>query len=86
VLYVPPLGDELALELGKSRRFESIREESFLLLAESTGLSFEEVATWVRQAVDRVRTAWHERAKDLPYLPRERSRLEAHMKRVPLGA
>ncbi|HZI14552.1 MAG TPA: HipA domain-containing protein [Myxococcus sp.] len=84
VLFVPPLVDELALELGGSRRFESIRLESFRLFAEVTELSFEEVANWVRQAAERIRTVWQEKAGQLPYLPAERTRLEAHMARVPL--
>ena len=85
VLYSPPLDDELALELGGSRRFESVRTTSFELFAKATGLSFEEVSTWVGQAVERIRTAWREKASELPYLPAERARLEAHMARVPLA-
>ena len=58
--------------------------ESFRLFAEVTERSFEEVAGWVRQATERIRTVWQEKASELPYLPAERTRLEAHMARVPL--
>ena len=85
VLYVPPLDDELALSLGGSKRFEDVRVESFQSLARVAERSFDEVAPWVGQAAERVRTVWHEKGAELPYLPGERARLEKHMARVPLG-
>ncbi|HSO00281.1 MAG TPA: HipA domain-containing protein [Candidatus Nanopelagicales bacterium] len=88
VLYVPPLDDELALNLGKpgSRRFEEVSVASFQFLAEVTGRSFDEVAGWVREAAERTRTAWRELAPELPLRGEERARIDAHLARVPLGA
>lgn len=85
ILYVPPLGDGLALDLGGSRRFEDVRVESFRLLAEVADRPFDEVAGWVRQAAERVREAWHEHAAELPYRSKERARIDEHMARVPLA-
>lgn len=88
VLYVPPLDDELALALGKpgSRRFEDVSAASFRLLAEVTKRDFDEVAGWVRDAAERTRAAWMERAPELPLRAEERARIDAHLARVPLGA
>lgn len=83
VLY-PRLDRELALTLGGLRRFEDIRLDSFRLLAEVSGLTLEEVGAWVREAAERVRTAWREKAADLPFSSQERQRLENHMAQVSL--
>jgi serine/threonine-protein kinase HipA len=85
VLYVPDIADELALSLGGSQRFEDVHVESFRAMAAVAGLAFDEVAAWVTQAAERVRTAWSEQAGELPYRRDERARLERHMARVPLG-
>jgi serine/threonine-protein kinase HipA len=86
VLYAPgETADELALTLGGSRCFETMSSDSFRLLASVSGRSFDEVRSWVSEAAERVRTVWHEQASALPWLDRERARIEEHMARVPLG-
>ncbi|WP_438036253.1 hypothetical protein [Sorangium sp. So ce204] len=62
-----------------------MRVESFRLLAEVTDRPFDEVAGWVRQAAERVREAWQQHAAELPYLAKERTRIDEHMSRVPLA-
>ena len=85
VLYAPrDITDDLALSLGGSRRFEDVRLDSFHLLARASGRSFAEVASWVRQARERVLTAWYEEGRRLPLLDWERERIEANLARIPL--
>lgn len=84
ILYEPARLHALALSLNNSRLFQDVSVDSFRPLARITHRPFEEVAGWVRDMTDRVLTVWREHAADLPYLPDERARLEAHMARVPL--
>ena len=84
MLYEPARLQDLALSLNNSRRFQDVSVDSFRPLARITHRPFDEVAGWVRDMTDRVLTVWREQAADLPYLPDERARLEAHMARVPL--
>jgi HipA-like protein len=75
----------LALTLDNTRRFEGVSVASFRPMAEVTRHSFDEVSTWVREMVERVLAAWHERAAELPYLADERALIDAHLARVPLA-
>jgi len=86
VLYVPPLEDRLALSLRGSRRFEDVRIESFEPMAAIIGVPFAEVARWVREAVERTKSAFFDSAAELPFSAAERARLAQHFDRVPLGA
>ncbi|SEK96928.1 serine/threonine-protein kinase HipA [Stigmatella aurantiaca] len=87
VLYAPEfISDELALSLNHSRRFEDVDVGSFRLLAEISRIPFDEVASWVRQATERVRTIWQKEAVHLPWTDVERQRLERHLARVPLAS
>lgn len=86
VLFAPQtISDDLALSLGGSRQFEDVRLDSFKSFAEVSGLTFDEVTTWVTQAVERVRTVWQQEAHHLPLQDSERQRIEQHLKRVPLA-
>lgn len=84
VLYTPKVDDELALELDGSRAFERIGVDCFKRMAAVTHCSFTEFGAWVREAVQRIRDAWHSHAGELGYSEPERVRLEEHMARVPL--
>ncbi|MBL8972650.1 MAG: HipA domain-containing protein [Myxococcales bacterium] len=94
VLYIPEarstlpgdhhLDDELALELGGSRRFEAVDLAAFSRLASACDLDSSEVAGWVRDAAQRVRAAWSEHASSLPLMTEERARLERHLARIRL--
>jgi serine/threonine-protein kinase HipA len=85
ILYEPIESADLALSLADSKRFTDISLESFKPLAVVTHRSFDEVSRWVGQMVERVITVWQEKAAELPYLPDERARLEAHRARIPLA-
>ena len=76
---------DLALTLNGSRSFQDVSAESFKVLAAVSQRPFEEVSTWVRQMAERVLTVWHDKGAELPYLPGERARIEAHIGRVPLA-
>jgi serine/threonine-protein kinase HipA len=75
----------LALSLHGEHRFEDVTVESFRPLASVSRQSFDEVSTWVRQMVDRVLAAWNDRAGEIPYSADERTRIEAHLARLPLA-
>jgi serine/threonine-protein kinase HipA len=86
ILYAPEfIPDELALSLNNSRRFEDVNAGSFRLLAETSRVPFDEMSSWVRQAVERVRTVWEKEAAHLPWMSEERQRIERHLARVPLA-
>ncbi len=84
VLY-PKLDDCLALDLGRSRRFEDVTEQSFHLFAQVAGRSHEEVGQWARDFAQRVRAVWRDHSSDLAYTNAERTTLERHLERIPLG-
>ena len=86
VLYVPSIRDELALELGGSKRFEDVTEESFLPLAKACELPFDVVRGWARSAAERARSAFRNHAARWPFTEEERVRLASHQARVPLGS
>jgi serine/threonine-protein kinase HipA len=85
VVHEPLHSATLALSLKGSKRFEDVSAASFEPLARVTKHGFDEVAGWVRQMAERVRTVWDESAAELPYLEEERARLDAHARRVPLA-
>lgn len=84
VLYTPRIDDELALELGGSRSFESIELASFRRLAALSELDFSTVAAWVREAAERTREVWVNDSTELPFTAAERARLARHLERVRL--
>ena len=75
----------MALPLGGSASFEDLRVESFELFARVGQVSFAEVARWVCAAAASVRGVWADKAHDLPFTSAERTRLNKHLKRVPLS-
>ncbi|WP_163787591.1 type II toxin-antitoxin system HipA family toxin, partial [Myxococcus vastator] len=86
VIYAPhEITDDLALSIGESRLFEDVRLDSFQLLAQTSGYSFDEVASWVSIMAQRVRDAWQQEASHLPLQVSERKRIEEHLARVPLA-
>ena len=84
VLY-PAIDDWLALSLGGSDRFETVRAASFEKFARVSGVSFDEVSHWAEDAARRARQAFAEHGAELPLTAAEHSRLEWHLARVPLG-
>lgn len=85
VLY-PKLEDCLAIDLGRSRKYEDVKESSFHLIAKVIERDLDEVITWVRELGARVRAVWRDEAAQFAYTAAERTLIEKHLKRVPLGA
>ncbi len=85
ILYPKHLADPwLALSIGDELRFEELRVDSFEPIARACGLSFSEVAAWVRDATERTRAAWTEGLSDSGFSTAERKRIEAHLAAVAL--
>ncbi|MCB9700558.1 MAG: HipA domain-containing protein [Myxococcales bacterium] len=85
VVYQGKVDDEMALDLGHSKRFEDINETSFCRLAAVCSFDYAEIRAWVRSAAERVRTIWSEVGEELGYEADERALIERHLDRVPLG-
>ena len=85
VVYRGKVEDELALALGRSKRFEDVDEASFRRLAAVCSRDFAEVRGWVNAAAERVRAAWGEEGRELGFEADERQAIERHLDRVPLG-
>lgn len=83
-IFYDEIEDGLALPLGGSKRFEDVRPTSFERLSEACEVSFAEVDGWVRDMAARVRGAWADEGMTWPFSAAERTRLEAHLRRVPL--
>jgi len=77
-------GDELALLLNDSRRFEDVTPRSFEKLAVLASTPGEEVAGWVREMAGRVRETWRTPTVRERFSTKERAKIDAHQARVPL--
>lgn len=84
VLY-PKLDDCLALDLGGSKKYEEVTENSFRLLAEVIGLNQAEVTGWVKAFAQHVRAVWRDRWDQFGFTGNEKKRIQTHLDRVPLG-
>lgn len=84
VLY-PKLDDCLALDLGRSKKYEDITENSFRLFAQAIHGQHSEVATWARTFAQRVRAVWHDESPQFGYTSNEQVIIQKHLDRVPLG-
>lgn len=82
VLYLP--GEGLALNLGRSKRWEDMGLDTLRRLARKLELDEAPVLAWTQQAVADVRQAWHEQRYHLGYSAQAIAQLDAHMARVPL--
>lgn len=76
--------DTLALTLGGSKRFGEIGLDRFDLLSKVTGVASATMREWVTTSRDAIVGSWETVAHELPYSEGERSRIEAHMRMVPL--
>ncbi len=81
VQYIP--GDDLGLNLARSKRFEDVALASFERLAEKARLDVP-MASIVRETSERIRAAWGELRPDLPMSETEKKVVEAQFRRVPV--
>jgi serine/threonine-protein kinase HipA len=82
VQYLP--GDQLALNLARSKDFGSVSLESFRRLARKIGRDEADIAAQVESAVARIRDAWPRVESDLPLPGTFKHKLAEHQARVPL--
>lgn len=77
-------GDELALNLARSKDFGKVSLDSFRRLARKLGRDEAELVAQVESAVERIREAWPGVESDLPLPSTFKDRLAEHQARVPL--
>lgn len=82
IQYMPD--DRLALNFGRSKRWEDMGMDTFRRLARKIDFDEAQIVGWTRQAVAATREAWTTSAGDFGYDSTARQRIEQHMGRVPL--
>ncbi len=80
--YLP--NDDLALNLGGTKRFQDISFETFRSLGEKIAFDAEQVERWAREAAERMRTGWSELRAELPMPEEMKKALERHLESVRL--
>lgn len=76
--------DELALNLGGSKKWQDVTEETFRGIARKVGVEESLMASWVDQARTAVLDAWKSAKADFGYDAQGREHIERHMARIPL--
>jgi len=76
--------DTLALNLGGSKRWEDVTEETFLGMARKVGVENSLMAFWVDQARTAILDAWQNNRHDFGFDAQARENIERHLARVPL--
>lgn len=84
VLYVPPLPDEMALSVGKTKRFDEIDKNSFRAM-EKIFQASEAPFPSISESVQRVMGALDEVRKEGHFTGSELEKLDAHIARIPLA-
>lgn len=82
VLYLP--NDGLALNLGRSKRWEDMRLDTFRRLARKIDMDEPRLVEWTQHAVADIRQAWRDHAPDFGYSAEALAHLTTHMARVPV--
>lgn len=82
IQYMPH--DKLALNLGRSKRWEDMGLDTFRRLARKIDFDEVQLVAWTRQAVATTLEAWSVSASEFGYDLVARERIEQHMGRVPL--
>lgn len=80
VQYIP--GDDLGLNLARSKRFEDVSLASFRRLAEKARLEVD-VDAIVRETAERIHVAWAELRASLPMPDSQKAVVDAQLRRVP---
>ncbi|KAF0222828.1 MAG: serine/threonine-protein kinase [Rhodospirillaceae bacterium] len=76
--------DTLALNLGESKRWEDVTEETFRGMARKVGVEDSLMAFWVDQAQAAILDAWQHNRHDFGFDASARENIERHLARVPL--
>lgn len=76
--------DTLALNLGGSKRWEDVTEETFRGMARRVGVEDSLMAFWVDQARTAILDAWQNNRSNFGYDVSARENIERHFARVPL--
>ncbi len=76
--------DRLALNLGGSKRWEDVTEDTFRGIARKVGIKDSVMAFWVDQALTAIRDAWQKNKGDFGYDTQAQDNIERHWARVPL--
>lgn len=84
IQYLP--GDQLALTLARSKRWEDVSIGSFLRLARKIGWPEDSMHAMVDEAIEAVLGAWNGEKANVGYTAAIVDRLEQHMRAVPLLA
>jgi serine/threonine-protein kinase HipA len=82
IQYMPH--DRLALNLGRSKRWEDMSLDTFRRLARKIDFDEVQIVEWTRQAVAATRQAWTHSAGESGYDREARRRIEQHLFTVPL--
>jgi serine/threonine-protein kinase HipA len=80
VQYIP--GDDLGLNLARSKRFEDVSLASFRRLRDKARLDTD-VGAVVRETAERIRTAWAELRASLPMSEPQKAVIDAQLQSVP---
>lgn len=76
--------DALALNLGGSKRWQDVTEETFRGMARKVGVEDSLMAFWVDQARTAILDAWQNNRHDFGFDAQARENIERHLARVPL--
>lgn len=82
IQYMPD--DRLALNFGRSKRWEDMGMDTFRRLARKIDFDEAQIVEWTRQAVAATQQAWSASSREFGYDSMARERIEQHMRRVPL--
>lgn len=76
--------DGMALNLGGSKRWEDVTQETFRRMARKAGIEESVMVDWVNQSRAAVLDAWQNRKDDFGYDAQEKENISRHMARIPL--
>jgi serine/threonine-protein kinase HipA len=76
--------DTLALNFGRSKRWEDVTEYTFQGMARKVGIEDSVMAFWVEQARAAILDAWRNNQNDFGYDAQARENIERHLARIPL--
>lgn len=82
IQYMPD--DRLALNFGRSKRWEDMGMDTFRRLARKIDFDEAQIVGWTRQAMAATQQAWSASSREFGYDSIARERIEQHMRRVPL--
>ncbi|MBF0306184.1 MAG: HipA domain-containing protein, partial [Alphaproteobacteria bacterium] len=83
ILYQP--NDKLALNLGGSKRWEDVTDETFGRMARKLDVANGVMASWVDLARTAILDAWRDNGRDFGFDAKARDDIERHLARVPLS-